>query len=507
MPTLAAVRSANAMTKITGTRSLVVGGTSGIGEAIARRLALAGSNVTIVGRNKVAADTIIQSINENGGTASFTALDTSLIKNVKEFGEQFCKQESRLDYLVISAGIMKVQGRVETSEGLDEKMSTHYYARHAMISALMPLLEKTAAEPNTDVRVLTVLAARMGSPVPKEDLDLKKTFTMKLCHDATTFHSDLMVESFHKLHPSVSFIHAYPGVVNTNLGRNLPFYFRGPLKLMMSFVMSPADCGEFMTYSLLDSKFKKGWYLVNEKGERFLGINESVTPKYDRPYDPSLRTPIEPLKPVASEIWTNQRAPQKREELPPADSDALFAHPFYTPQAKPQTGLGPLIEPLHWPEFDQSRPTTQSTPGLNSPPAIKVADWDHPTDSPIGDYPRMPIQYTALKDPFGYWDQQGRRNYGEVVHEHHNLLDEWSIGPEVSGWVHFKATMQVFAFIGLMGFGVAVWDPEKNLWAAEKDFPYDGLRVELGADPNDPNDTWVQARQFKHQFDPTAKFL
>jgi hypothetical protein len=129
MPSIAAIRSHNALSKIANTRSLVVGGTSGIGEAIARRLALAGSNVTIVGRNIEAGNSIVESIKEAGGTASFSQLDVSLVKNAKEFGVRFCKEESRLDYLVITAGIMKVQGRVNTSEGLDEKYSTHYFAR------------------------------------------------------------------------------------------------------------------------------------------------------------------------------------------------------------------------------------------------------------------------------------------------------------------------------------------------------------------------------------------
>ena len=39
---------------------------------------------------------------------------------------------------------MKVQGRVETSEGFDEKMATHYYGRFALMKELGPLLEKTA---------------------------------------------------------------------------------------------------------------------------------------------------------------------------------------------------------------------------------------------------------------------------------------------------------------------------------------------------------------------------
>jgi hypothetical protein len=51
--------------------------------------------------------------------------------------------------------------------------------------------------------------------------------------------------------------------------------------------------------------------------------------------------------------------------------------------------------------------------------------------------------------------------------------------------------------IALMGFAVAYWNPEDHLWFAEKDFPYDGLRVELGGDPNDESDDWMKANTYK----------
>jgi NAD(P)-dependent dehydrogenase (short-subunit alcohol dehydrogenase family) len=140
MPSLAAIRSANAAVKLPKTRSLVVGGTSGIGEAIARRLALAGSHVTIVGRNKEAGNSIVKSIKQasekvggDAGDASFVPLDVSLIRNVKKFGQEFIEKEQRLDYLAITAGIGRIQGRVENEEGIDEKMSIHYYMRYVDI--------------------------------------------------------------------------------------------------------------------------------------------------------------------------------------------------------------------------------------------------------------------------------------------------------------------------------------------------------------------------------------
>ncbi len=55
--------------------------------------------------------------------------------------------------------------------------------------------------------------------------------------------------------------------------------------------------------------------------------------------------------------------------------------------------------------------------------------------------------------------------------------------------------MQVFGAIAVMGLGIAWWNPENHRWFAEKDYPFNGLRLELGGDPNDEKDTWASVRR------------
>jgi hypothetical protein len=35
--------------------------------------------------------------------------------------------------------------------------------------------------------------------------------------------------------------------------------------------------------------------------------------------------------------------------------------------------------------------------------------FDCDATTPIGDYPRLKMQYALLKDPYKYWDQQGAK--------------------------------------------------------------------------------------------------
>src|SRR5260370_7823762 len=59
------------MMTVTGKTVLVTGGTSGIGEAIARAYAAAGADVVITGRDEQRGRKVVESVGEDGGRARF----------------------------------------------------------------------------------------------------------------------------------------------------------------------------------------------------------------------------------------------------------------------------------------------------------------------------------------------------------------------------------------------------------------------------------------------------
>ncbi|KAI8847345.1 hypothetical protein BC829DRAFT_247834 [Chytridium lagenaria] len=182
--------------------------------------------------------------------------------------------------------------------------------------------------------------------------------------------------------------------------------------------------------------------------------------------------------------------------------------PLYTPRGRLDVSIGPLAHPLKWPEYDQRLKPSAGLAHIGTPAGYDPATFDRIDNPPPGGYPDIPHQWTQLKDPFKYWDPQGRRNYGDVLHRYDNLTDEWGVGPEVSPWFAIKQTLKVAALIGIVTAGIAWWNPEDNLWFAPKDFPYDGLRVELGGDPDDPSKGhFARARRYEDQFDPNYKAL
>ena len=91
---------------VRGKAVLVVGGTRGIGRAIAERLAEHGAEVGVTGRGAEQASGVAKDISEAyGQPVSGHALDVADRARIREVVEEFASQRGRLDALVYNAGI------------------------------------------------------------------------------------------------------------------------------------------------------------------------------------------------------------------------------------------------------------------------------------------------------------------------------------------------------------------------------------------------------------------
>lgn len=89
-----------------GKMAVVTGGSSGIGKAIARRLAAEGAHVAVVASQDLTkAQTVVDEISATGGLASAYALDVSDHGAVKAFFTDIEERHDQVDILVTSAGI------------------------------------------------------------------------------------------------------------------------------------------------------------------------------------------------------------------------------------------------------------------------------------------------------------------------------------------------------------------------------------------------------------------
>ena len=267
------VRARQAAIDLSGKHAVVIGATAGLGRAVALRLAQANVGVVAVGRNAQAGAEVVQELRAASARFakpaehSFRATDASLLANVRALAAGIAAENPgrALDMLVLSQGIATMQGRTETSEGLDVKMALHYYSRVAAAQALMPLLERSASP-----RVLSILSGGVHSPYAgwSSDTELKTSYSLANAANAAGFYNDVAWTVLAKEHPKVAFVHSAPGFVATSWGTELNPVLRGLVRALQgAFGRSPADAAEMLAEPLLDTALSPGFHLRSSAAE------------------------------------------------------------------------------------------------------------------------------------------------------------------------------------------------------------------------------------------------
>ncbi len=141
---------------------------------------------------------------------------------------------------------------IETSEGLDRKLTTNYYSRMRFTQRLLPLMQ--AASPQLS-RVVSVLAPGEESQTSfhLNDLGLKENFSLRnaACHAVTM--TDFFFEEMAKKNPTISFVHAFPGGVKTGFNKEAGFVIKAAtnlaFKLLSPWMVDIQESGERHLYA------------------------------------------------------------------------------------------------------------------------------------------------------------------------------------------------------------------------------------------------------------------
>jgi NAD(P)-dependent dehydrogenase (short-subunit alcohol dehydrogenase family) len=139
-----------------GKIALVTGGTSGIGRAIAERLARDGAEVIITGRGETRGNEVLAEIKNAGGKARFVAADLANFEDVKRLIEA----AGEVDVLVNNAGVFPGGPTEQTTrEAFDLTFDVNVKAPYFLTAAIAP---RMAAKGGGTIINISSMAATIG---------------------------------------------------------------------------------------------------------------------------------------------------------------------------------------------------------------------------------------------------------------------------------------------------------------------------------------------------------
>jgi len=213
--------------------AIVTGANTGIGKETARGLAEQGMHVVLAVRDVAKGEAAAKDI---GGDVEVLALDLADSASIRSFARTFTAKHDRLDVLVANAGVW-TRERSTTKDGFETTFGVNHLGTFLLVNELLPTIERTA--PSRIVIVSSDLHYR-GKMV-WEDLQFENrkyggTSAYNQSKLANVLYANALARRLEGKNVTVNALH--PGVVATELTRELPGFIRAVVGL---FMLTPAQ--------------------------------------------------------------------------------------------------------------------------------------------------------------------------------------------------------------------------------------------------------------------------
>ncbi|TFK72482.1 NAD-binding protein [Pluteus cervinus] len=147
------------MNDLNGKVAIVTGSNVNIGYAILKGLARGGAKVYMASRNETKVIDAIAALEADGikpGSVVWLKLELTDLDGVKKSAEEFMSKETRLDILVNNAAVMVKLSEQTMIHGVPDAMVTNHFGHFVFVQSLLPVLTRTAKDPDADVRIINL---------------------------------------------------------------------------------------------------------------------------------------------------------------------------------------------------------------------------------------------------------------------------------------------------------------------------------------------------------------
>ena len=207
------------------THVVVTGGNAGLGLETVDSLSKAGARVTMLARNKAAADAALEGL-EAKARVTVREVDLASLESIAALADAM-PADDKIDTLVLNAGIMATPSVEYTDAGFEKQIGVNHFG-HVYLYSLLESRLNTGGVRNEKPRVVTLASSahRFGH-VDTADLHYAKeggrTYTPWGAYGQSKLSNILFAKSLaDKMGHHLISVAVHPGVIKTNLWQNTP---------------------------------------------------------------------------------------------------------------------------------------------------------------------------------------------------------------------------------------------------------------------------------------------
>ncbi|KAI4347354.1 hypothetical protein L6164_008170 [Bauhinia variegata] len=240
---------------------IVTGSTSGIGLEIARQLAQSGAHVIMAVRNTKAAHVLIQKWqNEWSGMGlplNIEVMELNLLslESVVRFAKAYNAQSGPLHVLINNAGIFSIgEPQRFSKDGYEEHLQVNHLAPALLSILLLPSLIR--GSPSRIVNVNSIM--HYVGFVDSEDMNVtsgKRKYSSLVGYCSSKLAQVMFSSVLHKRLPAeagISVLCVSPGVVHTNVARDLPKIVQAAYHLIPYFIFNAQEGSRSTLFAATD---------------------------------------------------------------------------------------------------------------------------------------------------------------------------------------------------------------------------------------------------------------